>query len=113
GGLVKVTGALLVPYFMSFVTLEQWAGAVTLFYPTELFPTSIRSSGQGFATSVSRIGAVLGVTYFPTMTKLLGFSASLLVFGIICTLAFIISLFMAKETKKKSLEETSIGLKTI
>jgi len=113
GGLVKVTGALLVPYFMSFVALEQWAGAVTLFYPTELFPTSIRSSGQGFATSVSRIGAVLGVTYFPTMTKLLGFSASLLVFGIICTLAFIISLFMAKETKKKSLEETSIGLKTI
>ncbi|ADB86723.1 MFS transporter [Saccharolobus islandicus] len=113
GGLVKVTGALLVPYFMSFVALEQWAGAVTLFYPTELFPTSIRSSGQGFATSVSRIGAVLGVTYFPTMTKLLGFSASLLVFGIICTLAFIISLLMAKETKKKSLEETSIGLKTI
>ncbi|ACP34858.1 General substrate transporter [Sulfolobus islandicus L.S.2.15] len=113
GGLVKVTGALLVPYFMSFVALEQWAGAVTLFYPTELFPTSIRSSGQGFATSVSRIGAVLGVTYFPAMTKLLGFSASLLVFGIICTLAFIISLLMAKETKKKSLEETSIGLKTI
>jgi len=113
GGLVKVTGTFLVPYFMSFVSLEQWAGAVTLFYPTELFPTSVRSSGQGFATSVSRIGAVLGVTYFPTMTKLLGFSASLLVFGIICTLAFIISLFMAKETKKKSLEETSIGLKTI
>lgn len=113
GGLVKVTGTLLVPYFMSFVALEQWAGAVTLFYPTELFPTSVRSSGQGFATSVSRIGAVLGVTYFPTMTKLLGFSASLLVFGIICTLAFIISLFMVKETKKKSLEETSIGLKTI
>ncbi|WP_016732678.1 MFS transporter [Saccharolobus islandicus] len=113
GGLVKVTGTLLVPYFMSFVALEQWAGAVTLFYPTELFPTLVRSSGQGFATSVSRIGAVLGVTYFPTMTKLLGFSASLLVFGIICTLAFIISLLMAKETKKKSLEETSIGLKTI
>ncbi|BDB98430.1 MFS transporter [Saccharolobus caldissimus] len=113
GGLIKVTGTLLVPYFMSFVALEQWAGAVTLFYPTELFPTSVRSSGQGFATSVSRIGAVLGVTYFPTMTKLLGFSASLLVFGIICTLAFIISLLMAKETKKKSLEESSIGLKTI
>ncbi|WP_016729943.1 MFS transporter [Saccharolobus islandicus] len=113
GGLVKVTGTLLVPYFMSFVALEQWTGAVTLFYPTELFPTLVRSSGQGFATSVSRIGAVLGVTYFPTMTKLLGFSASLLVFGIICTLAFIISLLMAKETKKKSLEETSIGLKTI
>lgn len=112
GGLVKITGTILVPYFMSFVALEQWAGAVTLFYPTELFPTSVRSSGQGFATAVSRLGAVLGVTYFPTMTKLLGFSSSLIVFGIICTLAFIISLLMAKETKKKSLEETSIGLKT-
>ncbi|QXJ29404.1 putative MFS-type transporter [Saccharolobus shibatae B12] len=112
GGLVKITGTLLVPYFMSFVALEQWAGAVTLFYPTELFPTSVRSSGQGFATAVSRVGAVLGVTYFPTMTKLLGFSTSLVVFGIICTLAFIISLLMAKETKKKPLEETSVGLKT-
>lgn len=111
GGIVKIYGLALVPYFMTFVALEQWAGAVTLFYPTELFPTSVRSSGQGFATSISRIGAVLGVFYFPIMVKDLGFSTSLLVFGITCIIAFIISILMAKETKRKTLEETSIGLK--
>ncbi|TRM75316.1 MFS transporter [Sulfolobus sp. A20-N-F8] len=111
GGIVKIFGFILVPYFMTFVALEQWAGAVTLFYPTELFPTSVRSSGQGFATSISRIGAVLGIFYFPIMVKDLGFSTSLIVFGITCVIAFIFSILMAKETKRKTLEETSVGLK--
>lgn len=37
GGVLKLTGILLVPYFAVFVAMEQWAGAVTLFYPTEIF----------------------------------------------------------------------------
>lgn len=111
GGFYHILGPILVPYFMSFVALEQWAGAVTLFYPTELFPTPIRSTGQGFATSFSRVGAVLGVVYFPQMDKMLGFSSSLIFFGSICLVALIISILMSKETAKIPLELTSEGLK--
>ncbi|ACR40969.1 MFS transporter [Saccharolobus islandicus] len=73
GGVYKVTGGILVPYFMLFVAFEQWAGAVTLFYPTELYPTPVRAVGQGFATEISRVGSVLGVFYFPILTKQIGF----------------------------------------
>ncbi|BDC17827.1 MFS transporter [Acidianus sp. HS-5] len=109
GGVTMIKGAVLVPYFMSFVALEQWAGAVTLFYPTEIFPTSVRSTAQGFATSVSRIGAILGVYFFPSMVHSLGFSASLIVFGITSVVAFALSFITYRETKRKELEETTIG----
>lgn len=109
GGITKIGGFLLVPYFMTFVALEQWAGAVTLFYPTEIFPTSVRSTAQGFATSVSRIGAILGVYFFPSMVSSVGFSSSLIIFGITSTLALAISFLTYKETRKKELEEISLG----
>ncbi|EWG07913.1 MAG: major facilitator superfamily protein [Candidatus Aramenus sulfurataquae] len=111
GAFTKIVGPVLVPYFMTFVALEQWAGAVTLFYPTELFPTSVRSTGQGFATAVSRVGAVLGVYYFPQMTKELGFSTSLEVFATTSLVAFLVSLWFVKETRKMQLEETSVGVR--
>ncbi|AWR94168.1 MFS transporter [Acidianus brierleyi] len=111
GGITRITGGILVPYFMGFVALEQWAGAVTLFYPTELFPTSVRASGQGFATAVSRIGAILGVYFFPEMVSIIGFSSSLIFFASTSFIAFFISLIFAKETKRKQLEDTSIPLK--
>ena len=68
-----LSGGILVPYFMLFVAFEQWAGAVTLFYPTELYPTPVRAVGQGFATEISRVASVLGVFYFPILTKQIGF----------------------------------------
>ncbi|MEM3972674.1 MAG: MFS transporter [Saccharolobus sp.] len=109
GGLVKITGFILIPYFMIFVAMEQWAGSVTLFYPAEIFPTSIRSSAQGFATAISRIGAVLGVYYFPILEKTFGFSKSLIFFSISAFIALVISTFVVKETKKKILEDISVS----
>ncbi|WP_369611279.1 MFS transporter [Sulfurisphaera javensis] len=110
GALLHLSGSILVPYFMTFVAFEQWAGAVTLFYPTELYPTSVRASGQGFATAVSRIGGVLGTFYFPILEKELSFSHSLLFFATICIIADIIAIIMFKETAKKPLEETSVPI---
>ncbi|AKV74133.1 MFS transporter [Metallosphaera sedula] len=112
GGVLRLTGVVLVPYFAVFVAMEQWAGAVTLFYPAELFPTPVRSSAQGFATAVSRIGAVLGVVFFPSMVKVLGLSNSLILFSVTSAIAFILALLL-RETKRKELEEISLGLKEV
>ncbi|MCY0860120.1 MAG: MFS transporter [Sulfolobaceae archaeon] len=111
GGLISIKGISALIAFMLFAGIEQWAGAVTLFYPTELFPTSVRSSAQGFATSISRVGSVLGVTIFPEMVKALGFSISLEFFGSMAIIALVLSLVLGKETSRKPLEETSEGLK--
>ncbi|MGC8663915.1 MAG: MFS transporter [Thermoplasmata archaeon] len=110
GGIVRISGEWLVIYYMSFVSVEQWAGLVTLFYPTELFPTSVRASAQGLATSISRVGSVIGTFFFPSMIIFLGFSHSLLLFGILSLIGFTITIFLAKETKKQTLEETSYSL---
>ncbi|QIW22940.1 MFS transporter [Sulfolobus sp. S-194] len=110
GALIHISGSILVPYFMSFVAFEQWAGAVTLFYPTELYPTSVRASGQGFATAISRIGGVLGTFYFPILEHQLGFANVLMLFGSLSLLADLISIALAKETSRKPLEETSVGV---
>ncbi|MBB5253689.1 MFS transporter [Sulfurisphaera ohwakuensis] len=110
GSLTHISGSILVPYFMTFVAFEQWAGAVTLFYPTELYPTSVRASGQGFATAISRIGGVLGTFYFPILEHHLGFTNVLMLFGSLSLLADIISIVLAKETSRKPLEETSISV---
>lgn len=110
GALTHISGSILVPYFMTFVAFEQWAGAVTLFYPTELYPTSVRASGQGFATAISRIGGVLGTFYFPILEHQLGFANVLMLFGSLSLLADIISIMLAKETSRKPLEETSISV---
>ncbi|WP_240931265.1 MFS transporter [Acidianus sulfidivorans] len=112
GGLIRISGFILVPYFMIFVAMEQWAGAVTLFYPAEIFPTPVRSTAQGFATGISRIGAILGVYYFPTLVKILGFSTSLVFFSVASFIALGLSLVYVKETKRKSLEEISVSSST-
>ncbi|BCU67000.1 MFS transporter [Sulfolobales archaeon HS-7] len=107
GAITRATGYSLLATFMSFAAIEQWAGAITLFYPTEVFPTSVRASGQGLATAVSRVGAVIGVFVFPYVTTIMGLSRSLIMFGIFSLVGLILTAFLAKETKKKALEEIS------
>lgn len=99
----KITGLAVLGYFFIFVLFEQWIGAVTLFYPTELFKTRERASLQGIATLVSRIGAVTGIFVFP----LYAIFSGLTVFFVFSFIGFIIALALAPETKKRSLEEIS------
>jgi MFS family permease len=91
----------VVPFVFVFLLFEQWIGAVTLFYPTELFPTSVRSSVQGLATAVSRLGAILGVVVFP----LVPIFHSLLVFALMALAGLVVAVVLAPETKQSSLEE--------
>lgn len=105
GGTFSITGPALLPFFMTFVAFEQWAGAVTLFYPTEMFPTSVRSTVQGIATAASRVGAILGVYYFPQMIASMGLSSSLTLFGLSSLIAFIASWIVVRETSRVQLED--------
>ena len=101
GSVIKITGLYAVPFYFLFVLFEQWVGAVTLFYPTEIFDTSIRSSVQGLATSVSRVGAIMGIVLFP----LFPLFKSLSIFAAFSVLGLFVVIFLAPETKNKSLEQ--------
>ncbi len=101
GSVIKITGLYTVPFFFLFVLFEQWVGAVTLFYPTEIFDTGIRSSVQGLATSVSRVGAIIGIILFP----LFPIFSSLSIFAAFSIIGLFLVIFLAPETKNTSLEK--------
>jgi putative MFS transporter len=51
-------------------------------YTAELFPTEVRGTARGFATSWTRVAAVFTGLFTPTMIGTLGFGASMLIFAI-------------------------------
>lgn len=100
------TLAFLVILFSVAVLFSNMGGGILNFvYPTELFPTSIRAGAAGFATSVSRIGSILGVLVFPNFVAWWGNNVALWFFATIGLIGLIISISLAPETKGINLEE--------
>jgi putative MFS transporter len=100
------TFTFLVVLFSCAVLFANSGGGILNFvYPTELFPTHVRAGASGLATSVSRIGSILGVLVFPNFVAWWGVSAALWFFFVIASLGLIISVWLAPETKHMSLEE--------
>jgi predicted phosphate transport protein (TIGR00153 family) len=78
----------------------------TWVYPVELFPTRIRGTGHGFAATMGKVGAVVGVFLLPLLLSL-GKSFML---GFVALAAFVgagVSAYYGIETKKQSLEDVS------
>jgi putative MFS transporter len=87
------------------VTQTLGPGGTDFVYPQEIFPTSLRATGQGFGTSFSRIGAILGLTVFPILVSLSGLGLGLLFFFAFSVLGLLVTIFLGVETRGKSLEE--------
>jgi len=108
---VGSTAVLIVSMFILFEVTQTWGlGTTDFIYGQELFPTSIRSTGQGWGVTISRIGAVLSLTTFPTIVALYGLGSGLLFFAIVGgLLGLVVTLLLAPETKQKPLEELEKG----
>ncbi|MCL4453258.1 MFS transporter [Ferroplasma sp.] len=99
-------GALIFVLFLIFYITEAIGpGSTDFVYPVELFPTEDRATAQGFGTSVSRIGAILGITTFPFIVTAYGFSGSLFFFTALAVIGLLATIFLGTETKGKTLEE--------
>ena len=101
-------GILIFALFLIFYITEAIGpGSTDFVYPVELFPTEDRASAQGFGTSVSRIGAILGITTFPFIVSIYGFSTSLFFFTGLSVIGLLATIFLATETKGKTLEQVN------
>ena len=89
------------------VTQAIGPGSTNFVYPLELFPTTERATAQGLGTSVSRIGAILGITTFPFIVSSFGISSSLLFFGAFSVIGLVTTIFLGVETKGRTLEQAS------
>ena len=93
--------------FFSFATMHLFHNMgptnLTYDYPAEIFPTRIRGTAMGFATSVSRIGAIVGTLAFPIILFTLPFTYVLVFLVVFEIIGFSITFKLAPEPKNKSL----------
>lgn len=88
-----------------FEILEEFGPGITsLVYPQELFPTSLRSTAQGLGTTVSRIGALVGIFSFSYFSSIYGYGGGLIFLAGLSLIALIFTLAFKIEPKGKTLE---------
>ncbi|NNG37946.1 MFS transporter [Flexivirga sp. ID2601S] len=76
-------------------------------YPEEIFPSSVRASGVGLASSISRIAAAIGTWGLPYVRDGFGVSTVLIILAVVSALGGVLSYAWAPETNGKALTETS------
>jgi putative MFS transporter len=107
GGWSMAPGAVVVACFAIFSLFNAAQGDLTGVYPSEVFPSEIRSTGVGFSAAISRIGAAAGTFLLPVGISTIGIGASMLVGAAICVVGGIISHLWAPETTGRTLTRTA------
>ena len=78
-------------------------------YPSEIFDTDIRSSGVGFGSAVSRIGAFLGTYLLPIGMGTIGIKWCMVIAASLCVVGAVTGQMMAPETMHRPLTKTATG----
>jgi putative MFS transporter len=76
-------------------------------YPNELFPTEVRGSAVGLASSASRIGAAVGTYLVPMALTDWGIGGTMLAAAAISLVGAVVSVFWAPETRGMALHESA------
>lgn len=98
---------MVVGCFAIYVFVASASGNLQTVYPSEIFPTHIRSTGVGFATMISRIGAAIGTFLLPISLDTLGITFTMAILAGLLLLGAILSIMWAPETRNISLSEAS------
>ena len=98
---------IIVACFAVFAFTNALQGDLTAVYPAEVFPTELRSTGIGFSTAFSRIGAASGTFLLPVGISTIGIGPCMLIAAAICLIGGTVSQLMAPETTGLSLSRTA------
>ena len=74
-------------------------------FPAESFPTRLRSSGVGLATSMSRLGSAMSTFALPVMLASWGLGPTMGVLTGLLVIGGVVSVAWAPETKGKLLND--------
>lgn len=90
---------------MQFFLFGMWS--VLYAYTPELYPTRSRATGSGFASSVGRLGSLLGPLAVGVILPMTGHTGVFTLGAISFAIAALVVIVMGTETKGRSLEEVS------
>ncbi|MBV1779052.1 MFS transporter [Paeniglutamicibacter sp. ABSL32-1] len=96
--------ALSLFWLLVFGVVVQIAIPVLYAYVSELYPTELRGSGFGWASSFSRLGAGFGPLAFAALWPVVGLGNLFLSAGVLVLAAVILMAFLAPETKGRQLQ---------
>jgi putative MFS transporter len=99
--------AVIVGGFLFFIFLNAASSALCAVYPGEVFPTSVRTTGVGVASAMSRVGAAAGTRRLPIGLNHYGVRFVLLIGAGVLALGAIVSQFMAPETTDLDLAQAA------
>ncbi|RLG96858.1 MFS transporter [Candidatus Bathyarchaeota archaeon] len=102
---MNINWVLLWSGVISFFNLGAWAALYT--YTPELYPTSVRGTGSGFAASIGRAAGILAPILTGYVYATWGLAQTFNVFALAHILAAIATVILGIETKGMVLEEIS------
>ncbi|MDR3749917.1 MAG: sugar porter family MFS transporter [Terracidiphilus sp.] len=98
--------AALLPLLVTFIAFFSMSqGAVIWVYIGEVFPTSVRSKGQGVGSASHWIVYSILALIFPVLTHQYGAGAPFIIFAVATFIQFVVVLLFYPETKGKTLEQ--------
>ncbi|WP_193043108.1 MFS transporter [Mycolicibacterium baixiangningiae] len=83
-----------------YLFVASGASNLQFVYPSEMFPTRLRTTGVGFSASMSRVGAAIATYLLPVLIAGIGINLALLSLALFPLIGFLASLAWAPETSK-------------
>ncbi|MGW4929855.1 MFS transporter [Agromyces sp. NPDC004153] len=99
--------AVILLLFAAYAVLIGGTQIMQWVYPNELFPTEVRGSAVGLASSLSRIGAAVGTYLVPLALSGIGIGPTMILAGVITLAGGVLCIVMAPETRGKTLAEAA------
>ncbi|MDO4413126.1 MFS transporter [Cutibacterium sp.] len=100
---------VLVVGLAAFALVNSYSDILTAVYPSEIFDTDIRSSGVGFGSAASRVGAFLGTYLLPLGIETIGIKWCMVIAAALCVVGAVTGQSMAPETMHRPLTKTATG----
>jgi MFS transporter, putative metabolite transport protein len=101
------SGALVMALFIAYAVFIGGTQILQWIYPNELFPTEIRGSAVGLASSLSRIGAAVGTYLVPLSLAGLGIGTTMIIGAVVTLVGGAVSWAWAPETRGLTLAESA------
>ncbi|HIK46571.1 MAG TPA: MFS transporter [Leptolyngbyaceae cyanobacterium M65_K2018_010] len=98
------TGLVLAGFLVFNLMMNAGPNATTFLLSGEVFPTSMRATGAGFAAAFAKAGAVLGTFVLPMLATAWGIPLLLVGLALVCVLAAALTYRFRIETTGQSLE---------
>lgn len=84
-------------------------GATTFIIPGEIFPTSVRASCHGLSSAAGKLGAFVGMYFFPALQRAVGFKGVLLLGGGLLIVGFALTLCLTPPYSQHTVMELKVA----